>query len=63
MYTTTPCHQCHYVREELASVLLVAIPTNVKEEANIAQGMLVSKKPMEMLVSALVFSVGMPFLS
>ena len=36
MYTTTPCHQCHYVREELASMLLVAIPTNVKEEDNTA---------------------------
>ena len=48
-------------------MLLVAIPTNVKEEADIAavlaQGVLVSKKPMEMLVTALVFSVGTPVLS
>ena len=48
-------------------MLLVAIPANVKEDADIdavlAQGVLVNKKAMEMLVKALVFSVGTPVLS
>ena len=55
---TTPCHQSHYVREELAIMLLAAISTNVKEDQDIATVlaltglMLVRKKPMEKLTIA-----------
>ena len=54
MYTTNPYHQFHYMREDLAIMPLVAIPTNVKEEDDTTTALAqkaplrVSKKPMEM---------------
>ena len=52
MYTTTPYHQFHYVREELAT-----IPTNVKEEDDTAAA-LVQNTPLR-VSKILVFSMGM----
>ena len=62
MNTTTPYHQFHYVREELAILPLVVIPTNVEEDDDTTTALTqnaplcVSKKPRDFVIAAGLYS-------